>query len=76
MEDTPQPPQEDNTPLMKPKRTRKLTEEQSKAQGEDESTLDSIVAQQKTDYEAKLKEMKLTSNDIIIKDDRNKTDKQ
>ena len=35
MEDTPQPPsQEENTPLMKPKRTRKLTEEQSKAQGE------------------------------------------
>ena len=34
MEDTPQPPQEDNTPLMKPKRTRKLTEEQSKAQAE------------------------------------------
>ena len=34
MEDIPQAPAEDNTPLMKPKRTRKLTEEQSKAQGD------------------------------------------
>ena len=43
--------------------------------GEDESTLDAIVAQQKTDYEAKLQEMKLTSQDIIDVSG-NQTDKQ
>ena len=43
--------------------------------GEDETTLDAIVAQQKADYEAKLNEMKLTSQDIIDASG-NKTDKQ
>lgn len=43
--------------------------------GEDETVLDAIVEQQKADYEAKLKEMKLNSQDIIDVSG-NQTDKQ
>ena len=44
--------------------------------GEDESTLDSLVAQQKANYEAKVNEMKLTSQDMIIDVSGNQANQQ